>query len=332
MITAVERSCGCDAAPRRLCEACYAAGDTFAACSLACLDRHQQAHEDSAARRGAARARWLLAAVNAKSPDSVARFTAHRARLSQLLERAAGGRLAVLGAGNACDLDLPWLVQRFSEVHLVDFDEAALERARARAPADVRARLVLRGGVDLSGLLDELDAWGEPGAFPDVATLRARAVAVARGLVAELGVFDVTLSACVLSQLVLPFRSAWVAPAATWANLGAALQAIHLATLAGTTARHGVLAFDVQSSRSAPALAAFDAGADQSLEQLVARETAAGRLRLSPEPRAIMAQLGAPGLSKLVATPRLSAPWLWDLGETRQLVYALEFERPQPGA
>jgi hypothetical protein len=43
-----------------------------------------------------------------------------------------------------------------------------------------------------------------------------------------------------------------------------------------------------------------------------------------------MAQLGAPGLSKLVASPRLSSPWLWDLGETRQLVYALEFDRPSP--
>jgi hypothetical protein len=320
--------CGCDRAPCRLCEDCYALGKTYTACSLECLDGHQKGH--GALRRGAERARWLLAAVNANHPDSSLRFTSHRRELMCRLEQAGGGRLAIFGAGNASDLDLPWLAQRFDEVHLVDFDEAALERAAARQPAAVRERLVLHGGVDLSGLLGELDTWGEPGAFPAAAVLGARAVAAARGLVAELGVYDVTLSACVLSQLVLPFRSAWVAPATTWANLAAALQAVHLATLAGATARRGVLAFDVQSSRSAPALASFDAAGEESLDQLVVREIAAGTLRLSPEPRTVMAQLASPGLAKLVENPRLSSPWLWDLGETKQLVYALEFDRPTP--
>lgn len=320
--------CGCDGAPCRLCEACYALGKTYTACSLACLDRHQRGH--GAPRRGAERAYSLLTAVNAQHPDSSVSFTEHRRELMRHLERAGSGRLAVFGAGNASDLDLPWLVQRFDQVHLVDFDAAALERAAARQPADVRDRLVLHGGVDLSGLLGELDAWGEPGAFPEPTRLGARAVAAARSLVAELGVYDVTLSACVLSQLVLPFRSAWVAPATTWSNLAAALQAIHLATLAGTTARRGVLAFDVQSSRGAPALASFDAAGQESLEALVVREVLAGNLRLSPEPRAVMAQLASPGLAKLVENPRLSSPWLWNLGETQQLVYALEFDRPQP--
>jgi hypothetical protein len=284
----------------------------------------------AATRRGAERARFLLTEINARHPDSAPQFTAHRAQLMRLLERAGGGRLAVFGAGNASDLDLPWLAQRFDQIQLIDVDQAALERAFSGQPAAVRERLVLRGGVDLSGLLEQLDAWAEPGAFPAPAALGAAAVAAARRLVAELGTFEVTLSACVLSQLILPFRSAWVAPADTWANLASALQGVHLATLAAATARRGVLAFDVQSSRAAPLLDTFEATGAESLQELVQREVLAGRLELRPDPGAILEQLSSPGLATLVEAPRLSAPWLWDLGRSRQLVYAIEVDRPQP--
>jgi hypothetical protein len=168
----------------------------------------------------------------------------------------------------------------------------------ARQPASVQARLVLRPNVDLSGLLEHLDDWGD--AFPEPRVLGATAVAAARRLVSELGSFDVSLSTCVLSQLGLPFRRSWVAPASTWANLTAALSAVHLATLAGCTARHGILAFDVQDQDGV----------------------------VTPDPAMLLAQLRAPGLAALVASPVLSEPWKWQLGSVEQTVHALEFVHP----
>jgi hypothetical protein len=237
--------------------------------------------------------------MNALHPDSSDAFAPHRARLMELV--GAGSveqRLLVLGVGNASDLDLPLLTERFGEVHLVDLDGAALERAKGRQPESVQSRLVLRADVDLSGLLEHLDDWGD--AFPTPQQLGATAVGAARALVAKLGSFDVVLSTCVLSQLGLPFRRNWVAQGSTWANLSAALNAVHLATLAGCTARRGILAFDVQEQDGA----------------------------LSPDPALVLAQLRSPGLTALVGSPRLSEPWQWQLGSSAQTVYAIEFAGP----
>ena len=303
-------TCGCQAPPRRHCDVCYADGHVFLACSRACLDEHQLTHgvRSSAAER----AKLLLAQINARHPDSSLAFTPHRERLTALVAAAvtpagvgahdesalsSGRRLLVLGVGNASDLDLPALTERFAEVHLADLDGAALERAKARQPKAVQAGLVLHPDVDLSGLLAHLDDWGE--AFPEPQMLGATAVAAARALVAQLGTFDVTLSTCVLSQLGLPFRRSWVAPVSTWANLSAALSAIHIATLAGCTARRGILAFDVQTHDGV----------------------------VTPDPHAVLAQLRSPGLAALVAAPALTEPWKWNLGDVEQLVYAIEFDR-----
>jgi hypothetical protein len=294
----MQETCGCQALPRRHCDLCYASGQrVFLACSAGCLGAHQLTHGELFS--GAERAKTLLAQMNARHPDSSEGFALHRQRLMDLVARAdAGGRILVLGVGNASDIDLPYLASRFEEVHLVDLDGAALERAKAREPEAVQARLVLHPDVDLSGLLEHIDDWGD--AFPEPALLGPAAVAAARSLVQELGPFDVVLSTCVLSQLGLPFRRSWIAPAATWANLMAAISAIHLATLAGCTARRGILAFDVQTQGGA----------------------------LTPDPESVLAQLRSPGLAPLVAEPTLTEPWKWNLGDVEQLVYAIEFAHP----
>jgi len=216
-----------------------------------------------------------------------------------LLNQPSGGELAVLGAGNASDLDLALLARHFTKVHLFDLDGDALERARAREPESVRERLVLHGNVDLSGLMAELDAWGD--AFPAPGELGRAAVATARELVRRLGgPFQVVLSACVLSQLGAPFRRAWVAPASTWANVLSAITAVHLASLSSLVAPggHGALIFDARSSNE----------------------------RYGTDPEKLRAELESPGLAARVRSARLSEPWHWDLGNGAQLVYALEFE------
>jgi hypothetical protein len=272
---------------------CYADGRVFVACSRGCLEQHQLEH--GPLRSARQRASALLAGMNARHPDSRESFASHRAHLMELVAPSTEGQsLAVFGVGNASDLELEWLAERFASVHLVDLDGAALERAREHVSPARRERIVLHPDVDLSGLLDQLDAWGE--AFPPPAELGAHAVAAARALVQGLGRFDVTLSTCVLSQLGLPFRRAWVAPASTWANLSAAVTAVHLSTLAGCTAQRGVLAFDVQVNGST----------------------------VTPEPRALLAQLGAPGLKGFVREAKLLEPWSWNLGDQELQVFAIE--------
>ena len=300
----------------------------FLACSGACLGRHLRArHPEQAELTAEARARAFGASVNGRFPDNWQRYAPHRHRIMQLVEDAGtGGKLAVFGAGNASDLELGWLVERFDEVHLIDFDEQALARARARHSLPHPERLVLHGGVDLSGLLGELDAWGE--AFPEPAELGARAIAAAGKLVQRLGAFDVTLSTCVLSQLGLPFRRAWVTSHTAWSHLSSAISSVHLATLVGTTRRASVLVCDVQTTQRVPELDRFRERAGAELQAFVAARLASGDVELHPDPRSLLAWFGAPGLRAAVASAQLTEPWLWDLGEVRQLVYGLTFRRP----
>jgi hypothetical protein len=320
-------SCACGRAPRRLCDVCYSTQRVFMACSAGCLAEHQRArHPEQAGVDAPTRARAFAASVNARFPENWERYAPHRHQLMQLVEGVGtGGRLAVLGAGNASDLELSWLVERFEEVHLVDLDAHALERARARHSLQHPERLVLRGGVDLSGLLGRLDTWGDD--FPEPATLGAAAVEAASALVHELGSFDVTLSTCVLSQLALPFRRAWVASRTSWGHLTSAITSVHLATLAGMSARASVLTCDVQTTERVPELDQFRGASHAELGRFVLAAVDEGRLALHPDPRQLVGWLRAPGLSRLVSSPRLTEPWLWDLGEVRQLVYGLVFQR-----
>jgi hypothetical protein len=260
-------------------------------------------------------------------PDNWQRYAPHRHRLMQLVEEAGtGGKLAIFGAGNASDLELAWLVERFDEVHLIDLDGQALTRARVRHAVKHPERLVLHPDVDLSGFLGQLDAWGE--VFPEPGALGAAAVAAAGKLVRELGAFDVTLSTCVLSQLGLPFRRAWVTSRTAWTHLSSAIMGVHLATLAGSTRRAGILVCDVATTQRVPELDRFRDGSGAELAAFVAEQVERGGLALNPDPRSLLAWLEAPGLRGLVAAPRVVEPWLWDLGEVRQLVYGHTFRHP----
>src|SRR5687767_6985847 len=63
------------------------------------------------------------------------RYRGHRQRVTaEILALAPagaepGGRVCLLGAGNANDLELEALASRFDEIHLVDIDPGALSRA-----------------------------------------------------------------------------------------------------------------------------------------------------------------------------------------------------------
>jgi hypothetical protein len=283
-----------------------------AACSQACLDHHlADKHGDEACARDSSetRARLCLAGLNRRLAGSRERYQEHREQVMALA--LAGGttpvaagparNIVIFGAGNGSDLDLPRMADTFREIHLVDLDGEALERARQELPMAVRARIILHAPVDLSGFMSRLDEWGD--SFPDDVTLGRTAFAAARAIVAALGRdFDVVLSTGALSQLIVPFHRAWLASRASWERFDAAIVAVHLATLVLSTRAggRGVMAFDVPS-----------------LED--------------PRPSTLLSQLELTGMASMVQEPRLTSPWSWDLGGAVQLVYGLTFRRSTNG-
>lgn len=305
-------SCGCASEMRRACDLCADAGALLVACSLACLDRHLLAEHgaDPRARENSeARARTRLAGINRRLAGNRERYHEHRQQVTALAlaaetTSAFGGSardIVIFGAGNGSDLDLPRMADSFREIHLVDLDAEALERARQALPSALRARVIPHAPLDLSGFMSRLDEWGD--GFPDDATLGSTAFAAARAIVAALGRdFDVVLSTGALSQLIVPFHRCWVAPRASWERLEAAIVAVHLATLVLSTrpGGRGVLAFDVPSLQD-------------------------------PLPLALLAQLQLPGMASLVQEPQLTSPWSWDVGDAVQLVYGLSFRRSTNG-
>ncbi|MES1164883.1 MAG: hypothetical protein ABUR63_03935, partial [Verrucomicrobiota bacterium] len=68
-------------------------------------------------------------------------------------------------------------------------------------------------------------------------------------------------------------------------------------------------------------------GTPDDLRAFVDHEVATGTLVLQPDPENLLAQLRSPGLGSLFASPQLTPPWLWDIGDATQLVYGLTFQR-----
>jgi len=299
------------------------------ACSLSCLDRHL-ADRHGASASSETRARRYLGDVNRRLAGSRQRYQGHRQQVMALalVAAPAAGDIVIFGAGNGSDLDLPLLAGTFREIHLVDLDGEALERARQELPAALRARVIPHAPVDLSGFMSYLDEWGE--SLPDDTTLSQTAFSAARAIVAALGRdFDAVLSTGALSQLIVPFHRAWLATRANWERLDAAIVAVHLATLVLSTRAGGrcAMAFDVLSSKDAPALLALAHRGGAELEAAVDAGVAAGRTSLHPQPMTLLGQLQFPGMAAMVREPQLTSPWLWDLGDTLQLVYGLQFRR-----
>lgn len=258
-------------------------------------------------------------------------YLEHRLQTTRLaLESARPGvsaTLCVLGAGNCLDLDLAQLAERFTAVHLVDIDRAALEGAHARQAPAVQARLVLHAPVDLSGLLDKLERWGRMEVTE--AELLAHHEGTARALAAQIGLHDVVLSASCITQMQLSVLQALGDAHQLFDAVRHVLAATHLHTLHALTKPGGraLLVTDVLSSSRYAALATLPPETNllKLLSQLMTAEQ--------------MIYIARPGLFHLLQRedPRLrqdstlSAPfaaWLWQNGPLeRFLVYAMALDR-----
>jgi hypothetical protein len=226
-----------------------------------------------------------------------------------IVPEARGQRICVLGAGNCNDLDLKWLCGAYAEVHLVDIDRPALERAVARQGVANSAPIRLHAPVDLTGIAEVTASWkgravseGEVAQAVKVAGEPADAIAG--------GGFDVVVSPCVLSQLLVGVRDLVGKDHRGWPALKAALTARHMATLVGQTRPdgRGVMVVDLTSTRVVPGLDRAAEGEVADLFRMCIRE---GKCFRGLEPvevgKALRGQAGAGRVA-------VSAPWLWHLG------------------
>lgn len=235
--------------------------------------------------------------------------------------------MAILGAGNCNDVDLPALASRFAEIHLVDIDEGALQRARTRQPPAVAVKLVLHAPIDVSGALSRLTEFRDKTRTPtQVALLSGSGCASVRE---ELpGTFDAVLSACVLSQLMYTCQVAFgkrhpMLDATARAVAVAHLRGLVLSVAAGGT---GILVTDVVSSNTFP------------IEELLPERDPVAILKhldttnnvLSGTENSFIRRILTKDdvIAPLIEPPRMVPPWLWRLSdELTLLAYAWVFKR-----
>ena len=239
------------------------------------------------------------------------RYQGHRERTTAAILALAppsGGRVCLLGAGNANDLDLDQLAGRFEEVHLVDIDAAALARATGRQTPAVRGRLRSHAPVDLSGLYQQLATWNvAPAPLP--ALVDAGAAAVLKQLPAG---FDVVASCCVLSQMSWALEQLLTPDATTLTLLQQALLRIHLRTLLALVQPAGA-ALLVADQVSTAAYPLDELPPDEDLAALAARLASARITYPVCNPELVRQMLHRdPQLAAGTQPLELGDPWLWD--------------------
>ena len=261
-------------------------------------------------------------------------FAAHRGQVEQLLLPDCShpaGRLCVLGAGNCNDLDLPRLITRFDEIHLVDLDPAAVGQAVRRQGVEGSAKIQVHAPVDLTGIAEAIGGWRGrvPGAGEIEAVVRGASDAPHPMLG---GPFDVVLSPCILSQIVGYARDALGRAHRRCADLRVAVRQRHLRLIVDLLAPggSGLIVSDLATAGSAAALAG-PAGKRGSAElvgvmnKLINRRDGFAGL----DPEAVQAGLrDDPRVGPLVGDVQFIRPWLWTLGPRKAfLVYAVRVRR-----
>jgi SAM-dependent methyltransferase len=259
-------------------------------------------------------------------------FASHRSASTQLVLEAAAGldpgaRLCVLGAGNAYDLELAQLLERFGEVHLVDIDPDALSRAKQRAQANARSRISNHAPFELSGMFEHLERWARLQVTPEE-LMQAPARGAERIAAALPGPFDVVVSTCLLTQLQLQLLELLGDRHRLFGALRELLTLTHLRALAALTKPGGraLLLTDLCEASVFPAGRPRDAS---DIEPLFRELVGLGHVIYSSHPELLKFTLqDDPVLGRAFAGAVRSAPWLWQNGpHTLFLVYGLALER-----
>jgi hypothetical protein len=251
---------------------------------------------------------------NQETRDLWERFRDHRQRVTAEIlalapggTDARGGRLCLLGAGNANDLDLSVLAARFDEVHLVDIDPSALAYAARRQSAAASPKLHCHAPVDLSGLYHQLDRGSR--LAPGDALVAEGTAEVMRHLPSEL---DVVVSCCVLSQMSWALERLASPNGLPVPALEQALLRIHLRALLRAIRPSGaaLLVSDLTSSLFYPPLDQLAPSED--LRALTLKLAAQRMAYTVCNPELVQHILHQDAeLAATCVPPTLGEPWLW---------------------
>lgn len=261
---------------------------------------------------------------NRQTFDNFAAAAPHRRIVTDLLLEACGEvaspRICLLGAGNLNDVELLPLVARGAEIVATDLDGEALRAGVARQgfADDPRVRTVPE--VDLAPLLAGYDA-----GLPDPELRRlAAAIPTAESFGAG---FDVVVSSCVLSQLMLGLLDTLTTAHPLFVECLASLRSAHLRLMLDLCKPGGqcVLVTDVVSSETVPGLGERPR---DDLPGLLAILVAQRNFFTGMNPLALLGTLsGEPSIAPRVADLRVIPPWLWRLGPRDYLVCGYSWRR-----
>jgi hypothetical protein len=182
-------------------------------------------------------------------------FAQHRERIRSLLAENCSKQarsICILGAGNCNDLDLPWLVERFEKIALVDLDQHAMQNGVERQLTQV-PEVVRLVASDVTGVFQML---GE-GSPTDDRLRSARERLAMRPVATDLeGRYDCVLSTCLLSQLIDALKQQIGEQHPRFLPLVLAIRAQHLALMTQLVGSQGLVAVivDFVSSLTCPDL------------------------------------------------------------------------------
>jgi hypothetical protein len=243
--------------------------------------------------------------------------------MSLIEESGGNGRLALVGAGNCNDYDLPRLVSRFAHIELIDVDAEAVEGAAFRQ--DVAGEVAVRAPFDVGHVGAAHDALEAGASFPDVLD------ALARGAVptAEADGFDLVVSAGVLTQAIRAVAGVLGENDARIGDLAVAVRSGHIRSLLGMARPGGrvLLVTEVVSNQVLPEVT--DA-ADSELGAILFRAIFRGDVFTGVSPAAISSWLASerPFGARLVS-PGIVGPWRWRQSPARTfLMVAFLMKRP----
>ena len=254
-------------------------------------------------------------------------FAGHRSGVTGVIVKAAAPllrRLCLLGAGNGNDVDLEIVAEHFDEICLVDLDEAALARCIAGLSESVAKKIVLKAGVDLSGILAELDSMQRKDSVTEAEVTAVILAARVAPLGVDLGKWDVVVSMCMISQLL---DSAAMALGAAkggalshvlgprhsmQAELMLAVRDGHLALLDKITSRGGstILISDFVSSETLPEMLEVP---DNKFQQLVQQAVADRNFFTGLNPAVLLDRLGRAAAERQQSV-RMRGLWRWHMG------------------
>jgi hypothetical protein len=239
-------------------------------------------------------------------------FAGHRARVMQLLLSAAESPdskpdLVLLGAGNCNDVDLRQLLSKYDQIHLVDWDRAALNEAKERQNLGGDARVNLIAPIDLS----DHSSNGAAGLSAAIGRSSQRVVA----------------SLCLLSQLIdsaakRPFNS----PSELVSRIES-VRRVHLRQMVELLPQGGVgfLVFDFASSQTAPELAS---ASEAQLPAVVGRLLQTGNFFQGLHPGAIAQLLRTDEwFANRISCQNPTPPWNWKVGTRVYAVSAFAMRR-----